>query len=85
MIFGGLSDEELEKIKAILDEEGITYKIGLDRGILEGNQSSIQNDHRHEYSPNISTHILAIEINDDVFNHFACHRQTIEKIYFEIL
>jgi hypothetical protein len=71
MIFGGLSDEELQKIKAILDQEGIPYKIGLDQGILEVNQSSIKNDHRHNYSPNISNHILAIEINDDVFSHLS--------------
>lgn len=65
MKFGGLSEEEVEKIKAILEFERISFEVAHDTEILEANEASIQNNLRHYRPPNISTHILSITINDN--------------------
>lgn len=64
MKFGGLSEEEVEKIKAILELERISFEVAQDEEILEVNEISMQDNLRHYRPPNISTHILSITIND---------------------
>lgn len=64
MKFGGLSEEEVKKIKAILEQEKISFEVGQDQEILQSNDTSMRNDLRHYRPPNISTHILGISIDD---------------------
>ena len=64
MLFGGLSEKEIKLITELLKSSNIDYKISEDQIIKETNDSSIQYDLRHLNSPSISTHILAIEIQD---------------------
>jgi hypothetical protein len=71
MIFGGLSEDEIEKIKSILDQEGVTYKAGVDGGILKMNDQSMRDNLRHYKAPDVSTHILAIEIEDEDFQKLS--------------
>jgi len=68
MKIGGLSEFEVSKISDILNGEGIPFTIEKDVEIEEFNQSSMENNLRHLAPPNISTHILAIAIEDDNFH-----------------
>lgn len=68
MIFGGLSEKELKTIMQLLDQQGIDYQVKEDEIISQSNTDSMKNNLRHLNPPSISTHILAIEINDTDFN-----------------
>ncbi len=71
MKFGGLSEQEVAKITFILNAEGIPFTIDKDQEIEEFNTASMKNDLRHYTPPNISTHILAIDINDEDFQKIS--------------
>lgn len=71
MKFGGLSEIDVSKISAILEAEGISYSVGKDQDIEEFNLKSMENNLRHYTPPNISTHILAITIEDDHFHKIS--------------
>lgn len=71
MKFGGLSEEEVADISRILTTEGISFSIDKDHEIEEFNQASMQNNLRHYAPPNISTHILAITIEDNDFSKLS--------------
>src|SRR5690606_17777868 len=71
MKFGGLSESEVKLISDILSGEGIPFSIDKDGEIEEFNQSSMKNNLRHYAPPNISTHILAIAIDDDHFHQIS--------------
>ncbi|MAX67723.1 MAG: hypothetical protein QF441_03220 [Bacteriovoracaceae bacterium] len=71
MLIGGLSEQEVQKIKRLLETENISYLIKTDTSILETNSESIQHNLRHLNSPSISTHILAIELSEDAFNKMS--------------
>lgn len=64
MIFGGLSEKELNEISRVLDNEGIEYEVKTDELIIDSNKESMKYDLRHLSAPSISTHILAIEISE---------------------
>jgi hypothetical protein len=65
MKFGGLSEDEVEKIKEILAQEGIGFEVRQDQNMLQSNDQSMKNDLRHYNPPDISTHILGIIIDDN--------------------
>lgn len=67
MIFGGLSEQEIEKITTLLERNNIIFEVKEDNIIKETNEKSLKYDLRHLNSPSISTHILAIEIADSAF------------------
>lgn len=67
MKFGGLSENDVEKISDVLNAEGITFSISSDDEITEFNTSSMKNDLRHFAPPNISTHVLQMSIQDEDF------------------
>jgi hypothetical protein len=67
MLFSGLSEQEVEKISKLLKSENITHEIVVDQEMLNANQDSISYNLRHLHSPNISTHVLAIKINNEDF------------------
>jgi hypothetical protein len=67
MKFGGLSEQEVAKISAILNGEGIAFSIESDADMQEFNTTSMRNNLRHMTPPNISTHVLAIIMDDEVF------------------
>ena len=67
MKFGGLSEQEVTKISDILNGEGVPFSIETDADMQEFNTTSMQNNLRHMTPPNISTHVLAIIIEDEVF------------------
>jgi hypothetical protein len=67
MKFGGLSEQEVTKISAILNGEGIPFSIESDADMQEFNTTSMQNNLRHFTPPSISTHVLAILIDDEAF------------------
>lgn len=71
MKFGGLSEDEVADISRILTTEGISFSIDKDHEIEEFNQTSMQNNLRHYAPPNISTHILAITIEDNDFGKLS--------------
>ncbi len=71
MIFGGLSEQELSKISKLLEQEQINFTINPDESMVQANKASMQHNLRHLNSPNISTHILAIEIADTDFNQMS--------------
>ena len=71
MKFGGLSESEVSKISSILTEEGIKFSVGKDQEIEQFNSGSMKNNLRHYTPPNISTHILAITIEDDHFSKIS--------------
>ena len=71
MKFGGLSEKEVNEISQILKREGIEFHIGQDEEIQEFNSLSMKNNLRHYTPPNISTHILAINILDDAFSKIS--------------
>ena len=64
MKLGGLSGQEVENIKKILQKHSIPYEVKTDNEILNFNEESMQNNLRHFNAPNISTHILSIHIED---------------------
>ena len=63
--FRALSQTEVNKISKILDQHHLKYNVSLDENIIDSNEESIRYDLRHLNSPNISTHILVIEVEDD--------------------
>jgi hypothetical protein len=65
MKFGGLSEVDVKKISEILELDGIPFSIGTDQDMEQFNTISMSNNLRHYSPPNISTHVLAIEIKDD--------------------
>jgi hypothetical protein len=67
MIFGGLSEKEINKISHLLNENNIGFKVQTDTHIEASNSESIKFNLRHLNSPSISTHVLAIEIEDEDF------------------
>ena len=67
MKFGGLSESDIEKISEILAVDGIPFEVVKDQEIEEFNQSSMKNNLRHYSPPVISTHVLAINIQDEDF------------------
>lgn len=67
MKFGALSEKEVEKITALLETESIPYEVTTDESIENFNARSMDNDLRHLSPPNISTHILAIVLEDESF------------------
>lgn len=71
MKFGGLSESEVSKISSILTEEGIEFSVGKDQEIEQFNSGSMKNNLRHYTPPNISTHILAITIEDEHFSKIS--------------
>lgn len=71
MKFGGLSEKELVMISEILQSEGIDFQVGKDIEIEKFNQASMKNNLRHYTPPNISTHILSIEIDDSDFTSLS--------------
>ena len=71
MKFGGLSEKEVQKISAILTQEGIDFTVDKDQEIEEFNKGSMKNNLRHYTPPNISTHILAITIEDEHFSKIS--------------
>jgi hypothetical protein len=71
MKFGGLSEVEIKMISDILNVEGIPFSIEKDSDIEEFNHGSMTNNLRHLAPPNISTHILAITIEDDHFHQIS--------------
>lgn len=71
MIFGGLSEQEVEKISKVLDKEKIPFKIVIDGEVISSNNDTIESSLQHYHGANISTHILAIEIEDNLFNKIS--------------
>jgi len=67
MKFGGLSEQEVTKISDILNGEGIAFSVESDADMQEFNTTSMQNNLRHFTPPQISTHVLAIIIDDEAF------------------
>ncbi len=67
MKFGGLSEQEVAKISDILNGEGIPFSVESDADMQEYNTTSMQNNLRHFTPPSISTHVLAILIEDESF------------------
>jgi hypothetical protein len=68
MKLGGLSEVDVKKISEILESHVIPFSIATDQDMEQFNIISMSNNLRHYSPPNISTHVLAIEINDDDFN-----------------
>lgn len=73
MKFGGLSEQEVAKITDILNGEGISFSVESDADMHEFNTTSMQNNLRHFTPPQISTHVLAILIEDEVFAKISDH------------
>ena len=71
MKFGGLSEQEVAKISDILNWEGIPFSIESDADMQEINTTSMQNNLRHFTPPSISTHVLAIIIEDEAFSKIS--------------
>lgn len=71
MKFGGLSEQDMKEISDILNDENIPYTVDKDKEIEEFNATSMGNDLRHYAPPNISTHILAITIEDEDFHRIS--------------
>lgn len=71
MKFGGLSEKEVEEISRILSGENIHFSIDKDQEIEEFNQASMKNNLRHYTPPNISTHILAVTLDDGDFSKLS--------------
>ena len=67
MIFGGLSEKEVVQISSLLEKENIHFEVVSDETIMNSNELSMRNNLRHLTGPNISTHVLAINISDDAF------------------
>lgn len=67
MIFGALSEKEVQSIGEILHIENIKFKVQSDIHALSNNDKSMQNNLRHLNSPSISTNVLSIEISEDAF------------------
>lgn len=63
----------MSKITEILSGEGIAFQIEKDQDIEDFNRTSMRNDLRHYTPPNISTHILAIYIQDEDFQKLSDH------------
>ncbi len=80
MKFGGLSEIEVNHISQILFADGISFSVDKDQEIEEFNRTSMKNDLRHYAPPNISTHILAITIEDHDFSKLsaAARRKLLE-------
>jgi Mg/Co/Ni transporter MgtE len=68
MKFGGLSEQEVKTISELLEQEGVSFEVKVDEDIEDYNDLSIRNDLRHLTPPNISTHILAVHVQDDAFD-----------------
>lgn len=83
MKFGGLSESEVSKIADILNDEGIPFSVGSDQEIVESNLASMKNNLRHYSPPNISTHILAINIEDQDFLRLS-ESGRLKLLYFGI-
>lgn len=64
MKLGGLSEQEVSSISQTLEKHNIPFEVKPDNEILDFNDESMQNNLRHFNSPNISTHILSIHIED---------------------
>lgn len=64
MVFGGLSEQECSQISELLNSYNVLFHVAPDSNILKSNQESMQFNLRHLNAPSISTHVLAIEIDD---------------------
>lgn len=71
MKFGGLSEKDVMKISEILGQEGISFSVDKDQELEDFNKTSMSNNLRHYSPPNISTHILAIDIADEDFQRMS--------------
>ncbi len=78
MVFGGLSEKEVEKISQILEESNIEFNVVMDNQMMDINDESMQYNLRHLNSPSISTDILAIEITTESFENM--NEETANKL-----
>ncbi len=69
MIFGGLSEQEVEAISTILSDADIKFEVKEDSMMMESNADSMKYDLRHLASPSISTHVLSIHIDLQSFEN----------------
>jgi ribosomal protein L11 methylase PrmA len=67
MYFGGLSEKEVNKICDLLTRENVAFSVVEDNQIHKYNQLSMKNNLRHLNPPSISTHVLAIVVEDNFF------------------
>lgn len=76
MIFGGLSEKEVQEISKLLELENIPFKTAIDSNIMQANENSMQHNLRHLNPPSISTNILAIEIEDKDFEEMSAELES---------
>ena len=69
MKFGGLSEKEMKAIEVILQDAGVKYDIQIDEHITAHNEKSMSNILRHYNGPDISTDMLAVEIDQSDFEN----------------
>lgn len=83
MRFGGLSEQEVENIKIILEKDNVSFKIVVDGEVVSSNKDLMESNLRHFHGANISTHILAIEIEDNSFAKISASSKQ-ELLHFGI-
>ena len=71
MLFGGLSEQEVQLVSALLESEGLKFEINTDQGMINANKESMQYNLRHLNAPTISTHVLAISVEEDAFDKMS--------------
>jgi hypothetical protein len=71
MIFGGLSEKEVEKITNALKNESIKFEVSEDASITDANEVSMKNNLRHLSPPSFSTHMLSVLISEDAFSNMS--------------
>ncbi len=66
MIFGALSEKDVEGISRILENENISFEVIKDEQISMSNKDSLSNNLRYLHGPDLSNNLLAIEIETDL-------------------
>lgn len=73
MKIGGLSEQEVKKIGALLDSEKVPHEIKVDEEMLQRNEQSLNSLDRARFRTGrgISLHVLSIEFEDESFSKMS--------------
>jgi hypothetical protein len=71
MYFNGLSQNECDEIKRILDSESIPYEVSVDKERLELNESQKKEALAHYLPGRVSTDLLRIKLKDKDFQSLS--------------
>lgn len=64
MIFGSLSEKEVQEISQILEAAKVPFEVMQDQNVLKSNKDSLDFNLRYLFGPNLSNNFFAIKLDN---------------------